>query len=250
MSVEFSLGIIKTLGQKMQIKKLIVGLTFSFLMGSGIVLAADYEKGFQAFQKGVYQVALAEWVPLAEQGDVDSQNTLAAMYKLGLGVKKNPEEAVKWYRLAAEQGDAAGQYGLGTMYAAGEGLLQDYNVALKWFNLAAAQGDVAAQFNLGLMYDNGHGVLENDETAVEWYSLSATQGLAEAQAHLGVMYQYGNGIAKDMDRAYVWYNISAYGGNELGAKNKLILASDMDDSQKTKLQGLSNTCLASGYKDC
>ena len=138
MSVEFSLGIIKTLGQKMQIKKLIVGLTFSFLMGSGIVLAADYEKGFQAFQKGVYQVALAEWVPLAEQGDIDSQNTLAAMYKLGLGVKKNPEEAVKWYRLAAEQGDAAGQYGLGTMYAAGEGLLQDYNVALKWFNLAAA----------------------------------------------------------------------------------------------------------------
>ena len=234
----------------MQIKKLIVGLTFSFLMGSGIVLAADYEKGFQAFQKGVYQVALAEWVPLAEQGDIDSQNTLAAMYKLGLGVKKNPEEAVKWYRLAAEQGDAAGQYGLGTMYAAGEGLLQDYNVALKWFNLAAAQGDVAAQFNLGLMYDNGHGGLENDETAVEWYTLSATQGLAEAQAHLGVMYQYGNGIAKDMDRAYVWYNISAYGGNELGAKNKLILASDMDDSQKTKLQGLSNTCLASGYKDC
>ena len=214
MSVEFELGNIKTLGQKMQIKKVIVGLTLSLLLGSGITVAADYEKGFQAFQKGVYKVALAEWVPLAEQGD------------------------------------AAGQYGLGTMYAAGEGLLQNYNVALKWFNLAAAQGDVAAQFNLGLMYDQGHGVSENDETAVEWYTLSATQGLAEAQAHLGVMYQYGNGIAMDMDRAYVWYNISAYGGNELGAKNKQLLASDMDTSQKTKLQGLSNTCLASGYTDC
>jgi TPR repeat protein len=212
MSVEFKLGNIKTLGQKMQIKKVIVGLTLSLLLGSGITVAADYEKGFQAFQKGVYEVALAEWVPLAEQGDIDSQNTLAAIFKLGLGVKKNPEKAVKWYRLAAEQGDAAGQYGLGTMYAAGEGVPQDYNVALKWFNLAAAQGDVAAQFNLGLMYDNG--------------------------------------IAKDMDRAYVWYNISAYGGNELGAKNKQLLASDMDTSQKTKLQSLSNTCLASGYTDC
>jgi hypothetical protein len=135
--------VIKFLGQKMHMKKVIIGLTLSFLMGSGMAVAADYEKGFQAFQKGVYEVALAEWVPLAEQGDIDSQNTLAAIFKLGLGVKKNPEKAVKWYRLAAEQGDAAGQYGLGTMYAAGEGVPQDYNVALKWFNLAAAQGDKA-----------------------------------------------------------------------------------------------------------
>jgi hypothetical protein len=234
----------------MHIRKVIVGLTLALLMGNSMAVTANYEKGFQAFQKGVYKVALAEWVPLAEQGDIDSQNTLAALYKFGLGVKKNPEQAVKWYRLSAEQGDAAGQYGLGTMYAAGEGVLQDHDAALKWYNLAAAQGDVAAQFNLGVMYDNGQGVLENDETAVKWYTLSATQGLAEAQAHLGVMYQYGNGIAIDMDRAYMWYNISAYGGNELGGKNKQVLATDMDTAQKVKLQDLSNTCLASNYKDC
>jgi hypothetical protein len=234
----------------MTIRKVIVGLTLSLLMGNGLAVAADYEKGFQAFQQGVYKVALAEWVPLAEQGDIDSQNTLAALYKLGLGVKKNPEAAVKWYRLAAEQGDAAGQYGLATMYADGEGVPQDYDAALKWFNLAAAQGDVAAQFNLGLMYDNGQGVLENDETAVKWYTLSATQGLAEAQANLAAMYQHGNGVAIDIDRAYMWYNISAYGGNELSAKNKQLLANGMDAAQLVALQTLSNTCLASGYTDC
>jgi hypothetical protein len=53
-----------------------------------------------------------------------------------------------------------------------------------------------------------------------------------------------------MDRAYMWYNISAYGGNELGGKNKQVLATDMDTAQKVKLQDLSNTCLASNYKDC
>ena len=148
MSVEFSLGIIKTLGQKMQIKKLIVGLTFSFLMGSGIVLAADYEKGFQAFQKGVYQVALAEWVPLAEQGDIDSQNTLAAMYKLGLGVKKNPEEAVKWYQLAAGLGDSRAQLFTGFMYDFGQGVPEDDQKAIKWYQLASGQGFKQAKKNI------------------------------------------------------------------------------------------------------
>jgi hypothetical protein len=48
----------------------------------------------------------------------------------------------------------------------------------------------------------------------------------------------------------MWYNIAAYGGNDLGNLKKNSLASEMNASEKAKLQKMSNTCLASGYKDC
>jgi TPR repeat protein len=235
---------------QMRMDKLIAVVTFSMLLGNGAAVAADYDEGFRAFQKGLFPFALAHWVPLAEQGNVDAQNSLAALYKFGLGVPQEPKTAIKWYKLAAAQGDAAGQYGLGTMYDNGEGIPEDNETAVRWYTLSAEQGDEDAQLNLGVMYDSGQGVLENDETAVKWYGLAARQGLAEAQTNLGVMYQTGHGVPMDADRAYMWYNIAAYGGNDLGNRKKKLLASEMDASEKAKLQKMSNTCLASGYKDC
>ena len=127
---------------------------------------------------------------------------------------------------------------------------EDNETAVRWYTLSAEQGDEDAQLNLGVMYDSGQGVLENDETAVKWYALAARQGLAEAQTNLGVMYQNGHGVTMDIDRAYMWHNIAAYGGNDLGNQNKKALASEMNASDKAKLQKMSNTCLASGYQDC
>ena len=38
--------------------------------------AADYYKGVAAYDAGDYATALAEWKPLAEQGDADAQYIL------------------------------------------------------------------------------------------------------------------------------------------------------------------------------
>jgi len=43
------------------------------------------------------------------------------MYENGLGIKRDYDEAVKWYRLAAEQGLAEAQYNLRLMYKSGHG---------------------------------------------------------------------------------------------------------------------------------
>ena len=51
-------------------------------------------------------MALQEWQPLAEQGDVSAQYNLGIIYANGRGVPENDAEAVKWYSKAAEQGDA------------------------------------------------------------------------------------------------------------------------------------------------
>lgn len=41
----------------------------------------------------------------AQKGNAGAQSNLGYMYKVGLGVKKDYEEALKWYKKAAEQGD-------------------------------------------------------------------------------------------------------------------------------------------------
>ena len=62
------------------------------------------------------------------------------LYGNGLGVPKDYETAVKWYRLAAEQGNANAQGNLGVMYALGTGVIRDYVYAHMWGNIAISIG--------------------------------------------------------------------------------------------------------------
>ena len=117
----------------MDIRKIITGLTLSLLLGSGVAVAADFDKGINAYDSGDYKTALAEWTPLAEQGGSDAQYNLGVMYDFGDGVPENDKTAVKWYTLAAKQGHARAQTNLGlcTIMAANEVtgvemLLQNY----------------------------------------------------------------------------------------------------------------------------
>jgi hypothetical protein len=100
---------------------------------------ADFWDGFIAYRRGDYEIARTEWVPLAEQGHVDAQFFLGAMYFFGEGVPQDDHQAAVWFRLAAEQGHAPAQYHLGIMYRTGEGVRQNFVTSLMWLNLAAAQ---------------------------------------------------------------------------------------------------------------
>lgn len=76
------------------------------------VIAADYDKGHEAYKAGDYKAALVEWIPLAEQGYAKAQYNLGFMYDKGIGVPENDKTAVKWYTKAAEQGNEQAQSGL------------------------------------------------------------------------------------------------------------------------------------------
>jgi len=142
----------------MGIKKTIIGLMLSLLLSSGIVVAADFGKGMDAYESGDYKAALVEWTPLAEQGNADAQVMLGTMYELGEGVLMDAESAVKWYTLAAQQGQVDAQYAMGYLYSQGEGVPTDAKTAAKWYTLAGEQGNAEAQYYLGTMYEYGEGV--------------------------------------------------------------------------------------------
>jgi len=70
---------------------------------------ADYRQGIDALNRGDHATALAELRPLAETGDAKAQWALGYMYRLGLGVPKDPARAKEWERRAARTvlGDAS-----------------------------------------------------------------------------------------------------------------------------------------------
>jgi TPR repeat protein len=116
----------------------------------------------------------------AQQGDVNAQFDLGLKYQLGVGVKQDSVEAVRWYRKAAEQGDAHAQSNLGVMYRNGYGVPKDYAEAARWYRKAADQGDIGGQTELGAMYLNGKGVPKNRSLALYWYNKAAKQGDKDA----------------------------------------------------------------------
>ena len=153
------------------------------------------------------------WRKAAEQGYADAQCNLGYCYESGNGVEKDLNEAVKWYRKAAEQGQARAQCNLGYCYECGKGLEKDLNEAVKWYRKAAEQGYDRAQYNLGVCYDNGEGVDQNYNEAVKWYRKAAEQGYADAQYNLGVCYDNGEGVNQDYKEAVKWYRKAAEQGN-------------------------------------
>jgi len=135
------------------------------ISGSGV---ADFNDGYNAYEKGDYKTAFNEWKPLAEEGGESAQYNIGWLYDNGKGVLKDYKEAVKWYRKAAEQGHAKARYNLALMYDDGKGVLKDDKEAVKWYRKAVEQGLASAQGNLGAMYANGHGVLKDLSKAKHW----------------------------------------------------------------------------------
>ena len=139
----------------MKINKTVIGLTFSMLLVSTVVGAADFGKGLLAAQSGDFKTALSEWIPLAEGGHASAQYNMGVMYDDGKGVPESNKTAVKWYTLAAEQRHVYAQYNLAIMYRKGEGVLENNKTAVKWYTKAAEQGYSKAQTDLGNMYKSG-----------------------------------------------------------------------------------------------
>ncbi|MCC8095916.1 MAG: hypothetical protein LIP05_11500 [Tannerellaceae bacterium] len=67
-------------------------------------------------------------------------NNLGCIYAAGKGVRKNHEEATRWFTLAAKQGEAIAQYNLGMiLYTSGK-MKTHASVITQWMDKAARQG--------------------------------------------------------------------------------------------------------------
>jgi TPR repeat protein len=183
----------------------IIGLS-GLLSLINLVHAADLDAGLAAAARRDWAKALAEFVPLANQGNPAAEINLGNLYMKGLGVQQDYGKALYWYRKAANQGDAAGQSKLGLLYYYGLGVPVDYGEAARWFRKAAEQGEIGAQTILGSLYSLGNGVVKNPAEAYFWYTLAAEQGSQNAQeAKDSLLDEMSPGeINQALDRLQAW----------------------------------------------
>jgi TPR repeat protein len=200
---------------------------------------AQYHLG-QMYQYGYgtpqdYATA-AQWYQKASDAGVSkATGALSFMYRIGIGVPENEQEAetlqnleiaqtdaedrkrdaeyrkaAPKYLKSAEQGDAEAQATLGYMYANGLGVPHDRVTAVMWLRKAADQGNVASEAQLGSLFLNGgDGVPQNLTEAAKWYRKAAEGGDPESQDQLSILYFTGQGIEKDSDWGWYWQRHAA-----------------------------------------
>ena len=148
--------------------------------------SADVKKGVDAWEAARFDVAIAEWRPLAEKGDPDAQFNLGQAYRLGRGVPSDLKIAQSWYEKAAQQGHEQAQANLGLLLYDND----ERKAALPWIQKAALNGDPRAQYVLGIELNNGDLLPKDWPRAYALMTLAAAQGIQPAAKSLTEMDEY------------------------------------------------------------
>jgi len=201
-------------------------------------------------------------IQAAQQGENNAQFTIGYAYYEGYGVKKNVDEAKKWFLKSAEQGNNSAMFNLALIYHLGIGNTNiDYKKSRNWYIKAAEAGSKLAQYNLGLFYHRGQGqfgFVKDYHTAFNWYLKAADNNLYIAHNNIGVMFKNGEGVPKDPWLAYLWYYYSAEGGDKTGLANKRAMKAkilskyskdlneELDSMTYDKMKKLTLTAKSSG----
>jgi hypothetical protein len=88
-----------------------------------------------------YDKALLVWMPDAKAGDKIAQNYVGEIYQRGMGGSPQYALAAKWFRKAADQGLTRAQMNLAHLYEKGLGVEKDPQQAMRLFRLATGLGD-------------------------------------------------------------------------------------------------------------
>ncbi|HEX4693864.1 SPOR domain-containing protein [Sphingomonas sp.] len=167
-------------------RTLIGAAALCLMVGVAAPALADTKAGVDAWNRGDYAAAVAEWRKAAIAGDADAQFDLAQAYKLGRGVPVDLPMAESWYRKAALQGhqQAEDNYGLALFE---DGKREE---AVPWLEKAVARGEPRAQLVLGTMLFNGDGVPRDWVRAYALLVRSSAAGLPQGSLTLSEMDKY------------------------------------------------------------
>lgn len=172
----------------------------------------------------------------ADSGLSDAQYVVGGRYYDGFGVKRDFQEAARWFRLAAEQDHPEALEHLAECYYWGRGVPKDGHLAIEWHTKAAKQGHVPSMFSIIHMYEYGRGVPQDYEKSFMYLTYLAERGDRSAQYVLGHKYHIGRGVPVDMHQAYIWLNLAAGAGRDDAADERGELEESMTLEQILKAQ--------------
>lgn len=181
-----------------------------YRMGQGV--QADSSRAQQLYIRSVrsgYKSLLDTLDARATKGEVVSSLALAQCHRYGFGTKRNEQEAVRYYALAAKQGSVVGMREAGRLYISQQKPME----AEQMLTQAIVAGDDEAAYYFGKMYFDGKVVKKDDTKAVHYLLMAANGGIPAAQYEIGNAYYRGEGVTKNLERAFEWHNKAAQKGN-------------------------------------
>ncbi len=161
-------------------------LMASAVFGFGTPALADVKDGVDAWGRGDYKAAVAEWRGPANAGDADAQFNMGQAYKLGRGVPMDLAKAEQFYKRAADQGhlQASDNYGLILFQN------QRRKEALPYLQASANRGEPRAQYVLGTGHFNGDFVEKDWIRAYALMTRASAAGLPQATSNMAQMDKY------------------------------------------------------------
>ncbi|MCX5876603.1 MAG: hypothetical protein NT087_10005 [Deltaproteobacteria bacterium] len=204
--------------------------------------AMKYESGTDPMEQDLGQAAKL-YQQAAESGQVEAMFRLGGMYSQGKGVARNPEEARKWWTLAAEKGSSPAKAQLQTgqkvalavslppqakveeprlqaepkalepedkkVKAAVKEQPKPEQVAKAVPAPAPVARDKNALYEEGMRFFKGEGVARDYAQAHKLFVEAAEMGQAKAQYRLGFMFSLGKGVKKSDQEAVSWWQKAA-----------------------------------------
>jgi TPR repeat protein len=186
-----------------------------------------------------FSEAYMHYLKASENGSAWGAYNVARMHERGIGVYKNPTEALRWYlKVASMPGAdlpnqwsdlrseaaamASANFRIGDLYAAGNGVPKDSSEAERWYQhgvdmaTAGAQaGWLTAEVYLANAYLESKGVPLDYSEAMHWMQHAAEHGHRQAQVSLGSMYRDGQGTPQSYGEAMYWYRKAADRGSAM-----------------------------------
>ena len=129
-------------------------------------------EGNYLFRKGKYKEALLLYLECYEKGELTCMTRIGWIYGKGLGVKKNLEEATKWFNKAVKYGDVEAVIALGRI-----ALTNNHDCdAFESFKKASKLRFAPGMYWMGKCYSYGYCVTKNNKKAFIYYTFSARKG--------------------------------------------------------------------------
>ncbi|MGE0014679.1 MAG: tetratricopeptide repeat protein [Candidatus Methanomethylophilaceae archaeon] len=155
----------------------------------------------------------------ARSGDCEAAFEVGACYLNGIGVDKDVDKAVEFFKMGAENGSPGAALTLGDMLEQGfinkdNQRISDFDSAFRLFRIASEGGLAAGSYRMGLMYRDGKGVPQDMGKGLELITDAADKGFDQALVALFYMYRDGCGTDRDMQKAIEFLKKAAEKGNE------------------------------------
>lgn len=131
-----------------------------------------------------------------------AMNILGMAYLQGLGVEKNTEKTVCWWKQAVANGYNYAYHNLGMLYKNGKyGVTQDFAKACSYFIKGADANSLVCCYDYAFMLYKGLGCQQSYESAISYFLKAANKKHSPSLYMLGLCYRNGYGVKQDEDMA-------------------------------------------------